>query len=906
MTALVILALAGLMQAPNSDPAGLGDDAREIFRLERQSAAGRAEPSPGNPAAAKIGGRQDAGPAPSNAFDPIAADALRNDAWLHDVCFSDTEQGWAVGDRGAIWHSGDGGRNWQLQDSGVACPLWSVCFINAQTGWAAGGFSHPFLHSSAGVLLATRDGGRHWYHDPKLLLPALKRIHFFDAKHGWAAGDSSPLFPAGVFASRDGGRTWMPLGGGSAAGWTAGDFSDAQTGILAGRNGAVAAVRYGEPASAPAAGLDLQTLRQLRLPAPPFAWLAGDGGTVLFTADLGEHWRAPPALPRDTAALLDFAALAVRGPKCWIAGTPGSRVLHSPDGGRTWSVVPTPTTLPLDALCFPDDRHGWAVGAMGTILASDDGGRSWRRQRAGGARAALLGLFCHEDDVPLELLARLAGNEGYLSVVDVLGRRDLEVADDEAHRDDRIRQAVVAVGGCGAETAWQFPLRQAGLQLSAPQVIECWDRFHGGRGLQDLEAHLVRQIRLWRREIVVTQCAAAAGDDAAQQLVAQTVAGAIGKAADPRAFPAQTTLAGLDPWQVKRAYGSLSPGNRGTIDLMTSQLAPRLGRSLADVAAPARSLLVDRFQPPADLLGFRPLAEAGLPGQGGGDFFAGATLPPGGEARRQLTDASAEGVELLQQMAKRRRHVQAVLDQADRDPQAALRLLAQIGELTRGLDPASAAEARSIGWPTATRGRATATWRPKLFRCWWTNIRTIRFAGRRWFGWCSITPAASRPSAPRRPGAGRRRQSSGPAGSGGGAGPANRADAARSVRFSAAAFLGGRRLSQTGPAATGSAFVRRADPRTERGCLVGLRPGRTLVAPAQRPLAQADAVLRDGPGQAAIDGPAGRRPLAAGQGGHAAEQPARRFALAGHGHARPRCRVPLHWHSLSPGRRGPL
>ena len=187
-------------------------------------------------------------------------------------------------------------------------------------------------------------------------------------------------------------------------------------------------------------------------------------------------------------------------------------------------------------------------------------------------RAALLGLFCHEDDVPLELLARLAGNEGYLSVVDVLGRRDLEVADDEAHRDDRIRQAVVAVGGCGAETAWQFPLRQAGLQLSAPQVIECWDRFHGGRGLQDLEAHLVRQIRLWRPEIVVTQCAAAAGDDAAQQLVAQTVAGAIGKAADPRAFPAQTTLAGLDPWQVKRAYGSLSPGNRGTIDLMTSQL----------------------------------------------------------------------------------------------------------------------------------------------------------------------------------------------------------------------------------------------------------------------------------------------------------------------------------------------
>ena len=550
-------------------------------------------------------------------FDPAQTEAMPTDAWLHEVCFIDVKHGWAVGDRGTICHTDDGGRTWQRQESGVACPLWSVCFLDARTGWAAGGFSHPYLHGSSGVVLATRDGGRRWYRNPGLLLPGLKQIRFFDARNGWTAGNSSPLFPSGVFATHDGGRNWTPLCGGNADGWTAGDFFNAHTGILAGRNAATAAVRQGDLEPSRAASLDLQTLRQLRLVVPPYAWLVGDGGAVLFTSDLGGHWRGPPPpFPRDTAAMFDLAALAVRGSKCWIAGTPGSRVLHSPDGGRTWSVFPTPTRLPLSSMTFVDDEHGWAVGAMGVILATEDGGRTWRRQQGGGTRAAMLGLFCHEDGIPLELVARLAGSEGYLSVIDVLGRRDLEVAArDEAHREDRIHEAMLSVGGCGAETAWQFPLRQAGLRLSTAAVIDCWDRFHGGRGLQELESHLVRQIRIWRPEIVVTNLAGPPGDDAAEQLIAQVVAGAIRKAGDPRAFPAQAALAGLEPWQVKRAYGSMPPGTRGTIQLMTAQLAPRLGRSLADMAAPARGLLEDRFHAPVAALGFRPLLEATSPEQ---------------------------------------------------------------------------------------------------------------------------------------------------------------------------------------------------------------------------------------------------------------------------------------------------
>jgi photosystem II stability/assembly factor-like uncharacterized protein/tetratricopeptide (TPR) repeat protein len=687
MTALAILMLAATLQAPPADPADLGEAGRELFRIEREAAASRTEPATDSRERANPGG-------PADGFDTATADALRNDAWLHDVCFVDAQRGWAVGDRGTIWHSEDGGRNWQLQDSGVACTLWSVCFVDADRGWAAGGFSHPYLHTSSGVVLATRDGGRHWYHDRGGLLPGLKRIGFFDAKHGWAAGDSSALFPGGVFNSRDGGRSWTPLGGGSAVGWTSGDFFDPQTGILAGRNAATAAVRQGQFEAGRAGGLDLETLRQLRLPAPPYAWLVGDGGAALWTSDLGGHWQEPPrGFPRELAAMMDLAALAVRGPQCWMAGSPGSRVLHTPDGGRTWSVFPTPTRLPLSALTFVDDRHGWAVGALGTILASEDGGRTWRSERCGGTRAAVLGLFGQEDDVPLELLARLSGDEGYLAVVEVLGRRDLDAAAAvEAQPDDRLHEAVVAVGGCGGRMAWQFPLRQKGLQLPAAAVVDGWDRFHGGRGWSDLESRLVRQIRLWRPEVIVTNDdgGSARGDDAAGRLIARAVAEAIAKAADPRALAAQTALAGLEPWQVKRAYAALPPGSRGTIELLTAQWAPRLGRSLADVAERPRGLIDDRYRAADAALGFRSLTAAAL-AEGGGDFLAGDSLPAGGGARRQPLRASAAAGEFLQRLAQRRRHTEAILDQAARDPQAALRLLAQSDELTRGLDPAGAA-----------------------------------------------------------------------------------------------------------------------------------------------------------------------------------------------------------------------
>ncbi len=643
--------------------------------------------------------------------DPLTSAEMRSDATLRDVVFIDRRRGWAVGDRGTIWHTADGGQHWALQRSGVDCRLESVWFLDAERGWAVGGRVHPYTHTSAGVVLFTHDGGGTWEQVRKPLVPTLGRVRMFDERRGFAVGAISAMYPSGVFFTRSGGRTWEPLPGERTPGWLGGDFLDPLNGAACGRVGAVGVIRHGGIAPAQTPGLGLRALRRIELVPPVHGWMVGDGGLVMRTDDLGASWQSPPGeLPPGTLQQFDFHALAVRGARVWVAGSPGTEVLHTENAGRTWTALDTGQTAPIRQLYFIDEAHGWAVGALGTILATDDGGRTWRRQRCGGTRAAVLGVFGDPKRVPLELFAKLSGDEGYLGVVDVVGRRDLEIPQPtRAHPSERTDRALVAVGACGAETAWRFPLRQDGIDLDPERIVDAWDRANDGRGLDRLEAHLVRQIRTWRPEIVVTHDASPRGGDPLGHVINQAVLQAVERAADATAHVDQLTQGGLRPWPVKRVFAAAGQGG-GEIELATVQLAPRLRRSLADAATEPRGLLQTRFEPSPDLVTFRLLTDRLTQSRRARGFFDGIVLQPGGEARRLLPEAPAEGADLLQRVAQRRRNMEAILERTGDDPRSGAGLLAQAGQLTDGLDPDGAAQVlfqlgqryyRSGQWPLA-------------------------------------------------------------------------------------------------------------------------------------------------------------------------------------------------------------
>ena len=645
-------------------------------------------------AAAAIALTASGGLAARTSAEPVSSPPeMLEDAELTDVFFLDPDRGWAVGDRGVIWATEDGGRHWRLQDSPVNCRLESVHFVDEKHGWAAGGWIHPYTHNTTGVVVRTLDGGRRWAPLALPTLPALKQVRFADCLRGWAVGNASPMYGSGVFHTGDGGRSWTAVPGVQPQGWLSAHFCDPQHGVLAGRNGELATLSNGDwrPASKPAVGL--QGFRAMAL-AGATGWVVGDGGLVLHTADGGNSWALPPSpLPAELGRQFDWRCVAAVGPRCWIAGAPGSLIAHSADGGRGWQVFATGQTAPIRRLMFLDERWGWAVGSLGSILASRDGGRTWQRQKGERQSAALLAIVSEPDHIPLELLTRLSGDEGYVGAVELVNRRDVETPlRGECSWEERAHAATAAVGGSQADAAWQFPVRQAGLHLGLASILAGWDTLHGGRSTSLLEEHVVRRIRQWRPQVVVTQGASPSGQEPLGHLIQQIVLSAVRQAADPAAYREQLAVAGLPAWKVRKVLAASRAGEADTLTLETTRLATRLGSSLADYASAARGLVARQWRATPASVGYRLLMSDVPAIVGPQDFFAGLSVPAGGPARRAPGMPAGTSLETLSKLAQRRRNIQALLARLGEDPGGGAAWLAQAEDLIRGVSPSAGGE----------------------------------------------------------------------------------------------------------------------------------------------------------------------------------------------------------------------
>lgn len=646
--------------------------------------------------------------APSFAQPEPSPPQWQNDAELTAVTFVDADRGWAVGDRGVIWHTGDGGRTWKLQNSGVTCRLEAVQFLDADNGLVVGGWTQPYTHETHGVALRTRDGGKTWQNTPDLTLPGLRHVRFIDARQGWALGDGSPLYPSGVFRSEDGGRTWTPIAKGESLGWVTGDFRDAKSGAVAGFGGSLGIVTSNEIRPSRTTTLGPRSLRRLLLTGQTGGWLIGDGGLVLTTRDSGFTWTAPPGeLPEMAARELDFRALAVLGNHVWIAGAPGTTVLHSGDGGQKWQTSKTEQTAPLRGLTFIDEYRGWAVGSLGTILHTRDGGLTWRIQRAGGTRIALLGIVSEPRRMPLEIVADQAGNDAYLTAIEVIGR--VVAQPDPSQRSifastERAHAAVVTAGGSAADGSWRFPLPEAGLLSTTDALLARWNAANDGQALQRLEEHLVRRIRQWRPETIVTEDVSPRGDNPLAHLTNQVTFAAVEKAADATAYPDQINQAGLAAWRVKKVFTLLPPENQGLVNITPSQWAPRLGRSVAEQAEAGRGLIARDCVASPRNIGLKLFIDRLPQDSGKRGVMSGIALQAGGDARRLLSDPPSGNLEALSQIAQKRHNVEQLLDRMSSDATVGAGWLGQAADLTKGLSTRTAGE---ILWQLARKYQQT-------------------------------------------------------------------------------------------------------------------------------------------------------------------------------------------------------
>jgi photosystem II stability/assembly factor-like uncharacterized protein len=552
-----------------------------------------------------------------------------DDAALRAVQFVDGREGWAAGDDGAIWHSIDGGQTWERQKSGTRATLTGIHFLTPYTGFVSGRTELPGDLGSSGVLLATADGGITWNEVASGVLPGLNAVTFFDEKNGLVCGDSCGAYPGGAFTTADGGKSWLPMVGPLGGSWLAADCSNAKTGMLVGAWGRTANLRDGEIASA---GLNVPGGRSVRAvkSSGKTAFAVGDGGLALVNRDYpNDSWSSVELPLAEARGVCDFHALSMVGENVWLAGRPGSIVLFSPDAGKSWTIQKTDSQVPLHAIQMLDAKTGWAVGELGTVLVTADGGQKWKHAR-GKLHAAVLGAHASPKSVPVTMYPAIGAAEGYLTATVSFTCADASSDPRRAAEPFRLAAAMRLAGGASAETLWAFPLPGHCDGLTADQLRGYWDRLHDGKAADQLVRQMTLAIRMWRPEVIVTDNARADAP-AAEQLILATAQEAFKRAADPAAYPEQIETLGLRAHAVKKLYGTTrnlivdslaglhaSCGFRDEIAETASSMA-FLPETLIESNQPAILLLVSHRSPGAEKHK---------------ELMAGSALAFGGMARR--------------------------------------------------------------------------------------------------------------------------------------------------------------------------------------------------------------------------------------------------------------------------------
>ena len=320
------------------------------------------------------------------------------------------DDGWGFS-VGALFRTTDGGRNWtqvlrpprNMSAEGSAI---AAGFYGSSDVWVAvpgqGTMTLYDSHDAAGswrkVTLSVPDGHAE---------PIPRFIDFVDATHGWlwAGFDSGGAESGTLFATVDGGKHWTPVAQADSSGTSAIPLEGSKTG-LAFRNDENGWLTVGDPALgvaqlyATSDGGRTWVLQDVPPPRAPGALqvrsllpvtFANGSGVLLAllsqsgagaaseeiyrTPDWGGTWHQAQEVSADTVGLFVSFPDSQHG-----VLTDGRDMYVTTDGGATWtSFTPNVSLLGIAQLDFLSPQVGFALLPQpdGLVLATTDGGHSW-------------------------------------------------------------------------------------------------------------------------------------------------------------------------------------------------------------------------------------------------------------------------------------------------------------------------------------------------------------------------------------------------------------------------------------------------------------------------------------------------------------------------------------------------
>jgi photosystem II stability/assembly factor-like uncharacterized protein len=312
----------------------------------------------------------------------------------------------AVGERGTLLRTTNGGTSWSSQLGGpdadpsrVLCWSWKMCGFEGMAALedaVCTDASTCLAVGTNGTVMGTTSGGSSWavrksglpapLPEPGLLDPApptLNAVSCATPSSCFAVADFAPeAHGGGVQATTNGGTTWSRQEPGTTADLLGIDCLGPATCIAVGSQGAI--VRTTDSGGhwvAQSSGRG-NLLSDVSCADSSTCVAVGRIGTVLRTTDGGTTWSAQASGTTLYLGAVDCPAVDV----CFAAGSDGT-VLRSGDGGQTWSAQDPGVGDELMSIGCATATHCVATGSLGAVISTADGGKSWFAQGTGTSRA---------------------------------------------------------------------------------------------------------------------------------------------------------------------------------------------------------------------------------------------------------------------------------------------------------------------------------------------------------------------------------------------------------------------------------------------------------------------------------------------------------------------------------------
>jgi photosystem II stability/assembly factor-like uncharacterized protein len=296
---------------------------------------------------------------------------LGSDLAIFGIQMTDAENGYLCGQDGLIMRTRDGGNTWERLNSRTHLYIFSLSFPDRL---------HGFLVGDQSVVLSTNNGGETFFkrrlerlfpeqiQDYALpyMEPILYSVDFVDPDHGWAVGEMGR-----IWSTDNAGKSW----------------SEGQSSLVSQWKREPAAnedVRFRDFVLPTMFGVSFRNQKQ--------GAASGLEGSIIATNDGGKTWvfqkESPkpgtppdntiPGAPQIPAHDPLFGIQLFGGNDGMSTGLTGTVMRLQPNG--IWAHDPSVPSLPLplSQVRFFDSQHGWIVG-YGTILRTDDGGKTWHQ-----------------------------------------------------------------------------------------------------------------------------------------------------------------------------------------------------------------------------------------------------------------------------------------------------------------------------------------------------------------------------------------------------------------------------------------------------------------------------------------------------------------------------------------------